>query len=704
MAVNISKLRLTPRVIDSLLFVSYVVMAVSLWFFLFRHLRPIFLADELLFAADIWGGNPWAASLGNPVQVALLSWLTSSQEWYSGVKLVHSAFLGVGAGFSFLLLRLRFGRWISFLGGLVYISSPVALFASSTMSEGLVYSLFPIILFLLVRYGTSQSKTISIGLWLGLSVITLIKPHFLILAIAIVALTPLLTSSHWKFHRKLFDGAIRLVGFMSVRTVVGFVTGGFAGISPVGRYLGLGLDNSFFYPNVNFRDFDINLLPEAAANVSTSLSFSEALVNSGPLYLFFILMGVGPLALLASMAQRQNADQDHVEGFNYPFTRALFLSSIVGVVLLYILGYLFGGYASFLGDDHSSRVLLRYMEPYWLSLIFLGLLLLPSKVVKLTRIQIVALAITLGPLVLYSFGALSGFSIGGTDSVLFASFIGSIGPMFLLTGGLAAAILLLGLAVIQFKVATTTVLLLLAIPLSANSAAFIDELSQSNPRSVGIEESKQFEKPLFIAESRAIGAEAVMLTEELSGRYAIAPLGVSFRAASVKSTGRDTFIFLGDLPVLDGFEMVRKGTGFQIAKLGETSDLDKSSEILDASIGEIAGLGASAFWGYWADGDRVTIELAQAMQKSRSMQLGVTRHPLTSSSTLVITTNNGDSVEIELGDGGEFGTIDVGLPPNTTTVELELKSTAGRLIGENPELKKRFSDSFGLGLTSVTIR
>ena len=345
-------------VIGSLVLASWAVFAYSL------GNLPSLMQDELIYSIESRRLEPSERSFANHLFYSLFS-VTSScgAAFYQCAKVLNHIILFFSAIVVFFIAR-GYATWgYAYLASLLVVLGPTALYGSTFMPETLFFLLIIASAgFLVYKVSYSQKFLVFSGtsfVLVGLA--SLVKPHALLYLLSFAVFV------FWRF-KKDFEGkllsalGISIAGILIalVVNVLGWLllTGG-QGPALLGSYAGAFSsdqpDNSETL-SVWTLFSNFNLLINAAV---------FTISKSGQLLIAMLL----PLAALILLWARSSSRKGPLTDFLITTLPINIL--LIGAFTMYV--------TYFTGDDHSGRVLLRYLEWYFPLIVIWGLSLVKSE-------------------------------------------------------------------------------------------------------------------------------------------------------------------------------------------------------------------------------------------------------------------------------------------------------------------------------------
>lgn len=275
------------------------------------------------------------------------------EEFYIGVKIINACFLFLFGLFIFLTSRLFLQNGPSLVLALSSILSATSLYASVFMPEIMYFSLASgSLYFMTLAFQDSKSRQLA---WAALSVIflafaSLTKPHALILAVGYVLFVSLLLMLG-RVRAKSGVGLISifLLGFPALKLGLGFLLAGKSGLTMLGK---------------NYEQSLYDFLSRFSLGSGESLSAAGGAVAIGnevglSSFILLFLMQLAPLAfglLFATLGLPLLLLRTGRKLSDYQWLVLI----VSGTYIVAISA--FGALVTSIGDDHSNRVLLRYLE------------------------------------------------------------------------------------------------------------------------------------------------------------------------------------------------------------------------------------------------------------------------------------------------------------------------------------------------------
>ena len=323
-----------------------------------RDINPAILQDEWIYLVSSRGSSPWDQNMPYDFGNYLFNFVYSStllcgESFYTCAKVINLTLLH-GFALTLFVIALRF---IPFWGALFfYIAtalSPTMIYSSMYLPESLLFFFLGLTLYSVLKAADDPTwKNWAVaGIPLGLA--ALAKPHALMAAMAIgiyLIVSSIERRPFWK--TVVINAAALFFAFLVVRVLVGLAVAGPKSLNVFGAY---GATSSI-----------ATFVGEAgsAAPAEGSLVGAGAVTGAIELFptqLYAHLMVIGALlgaALVAIMISIVHSTRTSEIKPVHHFALLVF----IWLVALIIMIVLFTGWITGSGDDHTTRVLLRYYD------------------------------------------------------------------------------------------------------------------------------------------------------------------------------------------------------------------------------------------------------------------------------------------------------------------------------------------------------
>lgn len=345
--------------------------------------NPAILGDEYLYSINARKVSPWDPSPAGDFSNYLFNFVYQStnlcgSSFYSCGKILNLFFF-LAFVFSLYIVAIRFLPFWASLSFMVAAGlSPLSVYTSMFLPESM-YLFFMGLLFISVlraiNVNTYKSWAV-VGLIIGLA--SLVKPHAWLSAIAVaITLTIVcLGSNNQKFRLLSMNLLSLIVSAVLARGIVGLLVAGPKALGFFGQYLGQSTLEQVVRGPVGSSDTGIvGSSPMAGVFGLFSVQLNiHLLVMSALMAISVIAITVGVLKIFKS------------KSLSGPAGLALF--SFIWFFSLLIEIVIFTGWVTGGGDDHSTRVLLRYYEFLYLIIPLAGLINLNQQRSEKTNVLV----------------------------------------------------------------------------------------------------------------------------------------------------------------------------------------------------------------------------------------------------------------------------------------------------------------------------
>lgn len=338
--------------------VTFTLLLSGTWLFTrIRDINPAILGDEYIYAANARNGAFWEPSLAGDFSNYLFNIVYKVTDlcgpsFYTCAKGLNIFFFLGFALVQFFIARKYVGFWPAY-GFMVAVSlSPLSVYASMFLPESMYFFFIALVFAAAVR--AVDSFTLQNTAWLGalLGVTSLVKPHAwlsaipLALVIAIVAIN----NGHKKFRQALLHSAVLGLSAIGARFSLGFFIAGPRVLDPFGQYAG----------GQTFQE----IADGAQGGEAEGALFSGPLQGVVDLFgsqlgihvvTIFAVMGISVIALVVKLLQTfRLRSPDPIANLS--------LLLFIWLIALMVEIVAFTGWVTGSGDDHTTRVLVRYYE------------------------------------------------------------------------------------------------------------------------------------------------------------------------------------------------------------------------------------------------------------------------------------------------------------------------------------------------------
>ena len=320
-----------------------------------QNINPIILGDEYIYSFNARNFSLFEPSpLGN-YSNPLFELVFSSVElcgsgFYTCAKGLNIFFLGVFIFLVLFALRNFIPIWIAGLVAPALMLSPLGAYSSMFLPESLMFAGIGLAFFFLLEAIDNPGYRPWVFLGLSMAAVTSVKPHALMFVFGIFIFLGITKSSaFYSFREKVSKVLLVALVFIFGRLSLGFLLAGPSGFDILGRY-------------VNDSTVDKVLGEEATGPASTGQSPMQTSLEQFPEQFFSLALatlaftGLALVLIAGSMAW--------LPGFRVSDERLAAATFSVAIsYVVYLIGVaLFAGWVSGTGDDHSARVLMRYLD------------------------------------------------------------------------------------------------------------------------------------------------------------------------------------------------------------------------------------------------------------------------------------------------------------------------------------------------------
>jgi phosphoglycerol transferase len=378
-----------------------VLLGQAAWnFYRVAPVGPAILGDEYIYSQSARHGSPWGPQITGDFSNYLFNLVYSVTNlcgpgFYTCGKIVNLVFF---VGFIFLIFIAAL-RVMPFWASLGFIAaaglSPLTVYTSMFLPESMYFFFLALLLLALLHAMKEQgSKNWAIvGGVIGTA--SLVKPHAWMAVIPIAIFIIILCLDHKKRFIKdlVLGGGAFVGGAVLARLVIGFIVAGPKALSFFGAYLSAGT---------------LQQATEAPQEVVEGGSAIGTSPITGVIELFWAqlsihvltvsaLMAIAIVGLIVAIIDLVRTREPRTVNL-LALLSFIWLGSMVTIIVIFT-GWLTGG-----GDDHTTRVLLRYYDFLFILVPLSGLSVFVSKVVNLQNVFVRwALAIVFGTFITNSF-------------------------------------------------------------------------------------------------------------------------------------------------------------------------------------------------------------------------------------------------------------------------------------------------------------
>lgn len=319
--------------------------------------NPAILGDEYLYSINARKAGPWDPAPVGDFSNYLFNFVYQStnlcgEAFYTCGKILNLSFF-LGFIFIIFIVALRFMPfWAAYAFMIASGLSPLSVYTSMFLPESMYFFLIGLLLLAVLKATTdfTVKNWVIAGGVIGIA--SLVKPHAWLSAIAVgITLVVIgLTQRRIGFKGTLSSGLALAGGAVVARIVLGLAVGGTKALGFFGQYFGVGI---------------IEQVVTGPAQTATGEVIGIGPMN-GVIALFGIqlnthmltimaLMGIAIIGLSVSLVDLiRTRELQPVNAFGL-FVFIWLFSLMIEIVVF--TGWITGG-----GDDHSTRVLLRYYD------------------------------------------------------------------------------------------------------------------------------------------------------------------------------------------------------------------------------------------------------------------------------------------------------------------------------------------------------
>lgn len=320
--------------------------------------NPAILGDEYLYSLNARKASPWGPALAGDFSNYLFNFVYQStnvcgEAFYQCGKILNIAFY-MGFIFTTYLIAKRFvDFWLAYGFAVFAALSPLSVYTSMFLPESMYFFFIGLLLL-------ATLKALSDFSWFNWAVTgaaigtaSLVKPHAWLSALAIgfTLLVVGLTQKSIGLKGTFLSGAALVAGAVLSRLVFGFLVGGPKALGFFGVYVGA------------------DTLQQVTSGTNPNVA-PEEVVGSSPLdgvvALFLPQLNIHFLSLVAlmglSLALVVAGVVDLVQTRELTAARSMTLLSLIWLMVIVIEIVMFTGWVTGGGDDHTTRVLLRYYD------------------------------------------------------------------------------------------------------------------------------------------------------------------------------------------------------------------------------------------------------------------------------------------------------------------------------------------------------
>ena len=323
-----------------------------------RGINPAILQDEWFYLVTSRVFGPWDQDLPFDAGNYLFNFIYSStllcgDDFYTCAKALNLTLLH-GFALTLFVIALRF---IPFWGAYVFyvatVLSPVMVYSSMYLPEALLFFFLGLTLFFVLRAADNPTWRTWAAAGIPLGIATLAKPHALMAAIAIgiyLIVSSIERRPFWK--PVVINAAALFFAFLAVRVLVGLAVAGPKSLNVFGAYGATSAIGTFVGEAGSATPAEDSLV--GVGNVAGAIGLFPTQLYTH-LMVIGALLGAALVAIVISIVHSTRTSQiKPVHHFA--------LLAFIWLVALIIMIVLFTGWITGGGDDHTTRVLLRYYD------------------------------------------------------------------------------------------------------------------------------------------------------------------------------------------------------------------------------------------------------------------------------------------------------------------------------------------------------
>ena len=330
------------------------------WIFVqVRDINPAILQDEWIYLVTSRGYSPWAQDLpfdfGNYLfNLVYSSTLVCGDAFYTCAKVLNLTLLH-GFALTLFVIALRFMPfWGAFVFYIATVLSPTMIYSSMYLPESLLFFFLGFTLYFVLKAADDPTwKNWAIaGVPLGLAALS--KPHALMAAVAIgiyLLINGIERRPYWK--PAVINAAALLGGFLVIRIGVGMLVAGPKSLNVFGAYGATSAIGTFVgEAGTGAAAVEGSLV--GAGPVAGAVGLFPTQINTH-LMVIAALLGAAVVGLILATVDSFRTSQV-TPTHRFAVMVLIWLTALVIMIVLFT-GWITGG-----GDDHTTRVLLRYYD------------------------------------------------------------------------------------------------------------------------------------------------------------------------------------------------------------------------------------------------------------------------------------------------------------------------------------------------------
>ena len=339
---------------------------------------PTILQDEYIYMVQarhaLFADHSYTNYLFSAVMRATL---VCGPDFYSCAKAINAVIFAIGLLFTlFIALRILPVNWAIFAASITAIS-PLALQISYFMPEAMYFAVMTLVIWITLKAVDVGRVWVWLLVGLALGLAALVKPHaiFIIPAILVFAFLIELRKVERVWPRVLGSSGLIVGGFLLSKLGLGFAFAGNAGLKLFGGYGSpVNVANQVLDNNLSSSS-DLTTPEAGESGTSETISNLSVFLDVFPLHLsyhfgFMLLLAGVPLLLALKLTANALIKKDPLQ----KTTSYFILIFLISGTLLFIIPA-FEAYVTVAGDDHSTRLILRYYEFLIPQFLIMGLVL-----------------------------------------------------------------------------------------------------------------------------------------------------------------------------------------------------------------------------------------------------------------------------------------------------------------------------------------
>ena len=692
--------------LNKVLLVALTVVAMGSWTFLrVSQIKPAILGDEWVYVVTSRVDSPWSANpsydLGNYLfNFVYQSTNLCSDSFYSCGKFLNLIFF---TGFVLILFAIAL-RFLPFLVSYIFLISvylsPLSIYVSMYLPESLYFMVLAAALYAVVRVMDSgQDKWwITAGVMIGLA--ALVKPHALFAAMAFGIYLIISNLGRAPFVRTLLLNVGYFVGgFLAARLVVGLLVAGPKSLNILGAY---GATNSVgeFVTGAGGAIAPTTGTLVGAGPVVAAVQMFLPQLGTHTLVVSALFGGVLAALLMAVLETFRRRTSGSME--------KLTLLIVIWLLVMLIIVALFTGWVTGAGDDHTTRVLLRYYE-HMIPIATLGALVFAFNKEGLAEakpwVRITAAAAVFSLTSVSFAGFFSGLAIQIADAPSVAGLVVDVGIFNLV--GVVVAFSILTLAFFP-KVAPVVLLASIAATSVGTGWVTTEKYIEARGEFSAADTGGQFARGTVPAAE--VSGVYVIANSRFDGRVASLwmesdnPLAIVERGAFIEYTTLETsptwVLAIGEAALTDFIGTSIVGDGYILYQVTGNEEIILGSGANHPRIKSLEGFSAPMGDAIWTTGNEAQINLNSSLPANAKVELTLNAMP----GIL------GQEVQVTVGDSTVILSIQDFLSEKTLEIEFSNTEPADELKILIPEVKSSLEvgagvdeNTTGLGLLRMKI-